>query len=128
VCPARPVNHIGELHAPVSQPLVMDALDHPAPADPSRVGSAVCLGLVGPGLDATDAAYLQAVGLGQAGLNTIVTGPKSSAEPPLAAYVLASQTTAAAPAPAPSGSSGAPSSAAPATQPAAGRRGSLPAT
>ena len=127
VCPARPVNHIGELHDPVTHALVMDALDHPGPADPSRVGTAVCLGLVGPGLDPADAAYLQAVGLGQAGLNTIVTGPKSSAEPPLAPYVLAAQTTAAA-APAPNAPSGAAPAASPAPPPATGPHASLPAT
>jgi triacylglycerol lipase len=127
VCPGRPVNHIGALHDPVTHALVLDALDHAGPADPSRITAATCLGLLAPGLDPSDAAYLQAVGLGQAGLNTIVTGPKSSAEPPLAPYVLAAQTTAAA-APAPSGSSGAPPSASPAPQPATGPQASLPAT
>ena len=128
VCPGRPVNHIGALHDPVTHALVLDALDHAGAADPSRISTATCLGLVAPGLDASDAAYLQTIGLGQAGLNTIVTGPKSSAEPPLAAYVLASQTTAAAPAPAPNGPSPAAPPARPATQPAGGRQGSLPAT
>lgn len=116
VCPARPVNHVGALHDAVEFALVTDAFDHPGPADPARLSSATCLGLLAPGLDPTDAAYIQSVGLGEAGLNTVVTGPKSSAEPPLMPYVLASETAAAAApqsAPAPQSVPGQPGGSAP---------------
>ena len=89
IWPGRPVNHIGALHDAVTYALVLDAIDLPGPADWTRISAAVCQTLLAPGLDPTDAVYLQTVGLGQAGLNTVVTGPKSSAEPPLKPYVLA---------------------------------------
>jgi hypothetical protein len=130
VCPARPVNHLGALHDAVEFALVTDAFDHPGPADPARLSATTCLGVFAPGLDPSDAAYIQAVGLGQAGLNTIVTGPKSSAEPPLMPYVLASQTAAAAVPQAPQSASTQPGGSAPpaAAPPPAAQGSALPST
>jgi triacylglycerol esterase/lipase EstA (alpha/beta hydrolase family) len=130
VCPARPVNHLGALHDAVEYALVTDAFDHPGPADPARLSATTCLGLLAPGLDPTDAAFIQAIGLGEAGLNTIVTGPKSSAEPPLMPYVLAAQTAAAAAPPAPQSAPAQPSGAPPAAAPPPreAQRSALPST
>jgi len=91
VCPGRPADHFSILWDAVGEALVMDALDHPGPADPARLGPTVCLGLMAPGLDAGDVAYMHTVALANAAQSTVVTGPMSSAEPPLKAYVLGTQ-------------------------------------
>ncbi|MBV8984503.1 MAG: lipase [Acidimicrobiia bacterium] len=113
VCPGRPADHFSILWDAVAEALVMDALDHPGPADPARLGAAVCLGVIAPGLDAADVAYMHTVALANAFQTTVVTGPMSSTEPPLKPYVLATQA-AAAPSPAPAaGGPPAPSTPAP---------------
>ena len=113
VCPGRPADHFSILWDAVAEALVMDALDHPGPADPARLGATMCLGLITPGLDAGDVGYMHTVALAQAAQTTVVTGPKSSAEPALKPYVLATQA-ATAPSPAPrAGGPPAPSNPAP---------------
>src|SRR5207237_7752353 len=105
-----------------------DALDHPGPADPARLGTSLCLQAIAPGLDASDVAYMHTVALSQAALSTLVTGPKASAEPPLMPYVLAAQAAAQAPAGPPNSQAGAPPRSAPAPPPAAAGPRSLAAT
>jgi hypothetical protein len=106
LCPGRPVNHVGMLTDPVAHALVLDALGHAGPADPSRVAASTCFLPLAPGLDAADFAYVQAVALPNAGASTLVTGPKTGAEPPLAPYVAGEQASASPPAsgPQPAGS------------------------
>jgi len=127
VCPGRPADHFSILWDAVAHALVSDALDHPGPADPARLGASVCFGLAAPGLDPSDVAYMHTVALAQAGANTLVTGPMSSAEPPVKAYVLGAQTAAAA-APTPSAQPSPPAQAAPPPQSAAPAHGSLATT
>lgn len=127
VCPARPADHFSILWDAVAQGLVMDALDHPGPADPTRLAPAACLGLIAPGLDPSDVAYMHTVALAQAGQSTLVTGPMS-VEPPLKPYVLASQTAAASPPPAAAAQPSAPPAAgSPSAAPSASQA-SLPST
>ena len=102
ICPARPVNHVGMLTDPVGNALVLDALDHPGPADPRRVPLSTCLLPYAPGLDAADLVYEQAIGLGNAGVSTLVTGPMTNGEPPLAGYTSVAAATAAVSPPQPS--------------------------
>jgi hypothetical protein len=74
---------------PVAYALAIDAVDHPGPADPARVGSAVCTQAFMPGVNpltfATDFASTSAVVA-----TTLATYPHVPAEPPLACYVTAS--------------------------------------
>lgn len=86
VCPARVADHltVGTSDA-VGYALAADALDNPGPADPARVDRGVCGQLLMPGVDpltfATDLA-----GLTTTIATSIAVGPKTFAEPPLAAY------------------------------------------
>lgn len=55
VCPGRPVEHVqltydAEVHA-----IVLDALAHPGPADPARVGGGACTQVSMPGVEPADA-------------------------------------------------------------------------
>lgn len=55
LCPGRPVEHVqlsydAEVHA-----IVLDALKHPGPADPARVGGGACTRVTMPGVDPADA-------------------------------------------------------------------------
>src|SRR5437588_4830167 len=127
-CPGRPDDHFSILWDAVAHAIVDDALDHPGPADPARLGSSVCFSAIAPGLDASDVAYMHTVALGQTALSTLVTGPKSSAEPALMPYVLAAQSSASAASTPPNDQAG-PQPAAPATrQPSASRAVHLAAT
>ncbi|MBV9411448.1 MAG: lipase [Acidimicrobiia bacterium] len=132
VCPGRPADHISILWDAVAEALVFDALDHPGPADPARLPANVCLSLAAPGLDVSDIAYMHTVALGNAAQTTIITGPKSSSEPPLMPYVLAAQTAAATPTPASGAQPNPTPAAAPApsspSQPGVAPAGSLAAT
>ena len=87
LCPLDVNEHllIGTID-PVAYALAIDAIDHPGPADPSRVAPS-CLGLM-PGINpltfATDLASATAVLA-----STIAEYPHVDSEPPLACYVLA---------------------------------------
>ena len=97
ICPADPSEHllVGTLDA-VTYALVMDALDHPGPAVPSRISHSVCLQLYQPGVSLVDAAtYLEILkavpGLAAVdvpGVN-VVGVPEVFAEPALGCYVFA---------------------------------------
>jgi len=97
LCPADVYEH--NLHGtvdPVTYALVMDALDHPGPAVPSRVPASVCTQQYQPGIDpANPENYLQPVQLVPAiaailvpGVN-VVGAPETAEEPPLRCYVFA---------------------------------------
>lgn len=88
VCPAAMSEHliIGTTD-PVAYALFMDALGHDGPADPSRIGPAVCLTQFQPGFDPVTGppdAVAAAVALETSDY------PDTDAEPPLACYVTAS--------------------------------------
>jgi triacylglycerol esterase/lipase EstA (alpha/beta hydrolase family) len=51
ICPWRPVGHAALTWDAVAFAVVMDALDHPGPADPSRIPRSVCRRLTYPGVD-----------------------------------------------------------------------------
>jgi hypothetical protein len=88
ICPLDINEHllIGTID-PVAYALAIDAIGHPGPADPSRISTSSCLGLM-PGINpltfATDLASAGAV-LG----STIAGYPHVDSEPPLACYVFA---------------------------------------
>jgi hypothetical protein len=89
VCPGHITDHllIGTVD-PVAYALVMDALTHPGPADPSRISKSVCSQQLQPGVVPADfvtkfaetSAYLADI---------LATSPHVSAPPPLAAYTRA---------------------------------------
>jgi hypothetical protein len=81
---------------PVAYALVMDALDHPGPAQPSRISHAVCLQLLQPGVSPTDIHIPYQILTSVPGLAAVdvpdvnlVKAPEIAAEPPLRCYVFA---------------------------------------
>ena len=88
LCPSDPYEHLSiGLVDPVAYALAVDALNHPGPADPKRIGLEVCAQDVHPGInratyakDASDAAADYAA----------YNSKALHAEPPLACYTTAS--------------------------------------
>jgi hypothetical protein len=87
ICPNDVADHVAlGTYDPVAYALALDALDHPGPADPSRIDRSVCSRPFMPGVDPlsfpTD--YADAYGV----LATqLATYPHSRSEPPLRCYV-----------------------------------------
>ena len=81
VCPGRRfvMNHGGMLADRVAHALVLDALDHPGPAEPIRIPATVCLGV---GYDGIDWARL-ATDVATAGIRSADPGQQVTVEPPL---------------------------------------------
>jgi len=87
VCPGHAVDHVGLAFDGPTYALVVDALDHKGPADPSRVDPAVCATVTMPGVTLEEAiARVTAYGATLAELLG-PNGPKAEGEPPLACYV-----------------------------------------
>ena len=86
ICPADASEHLAMgTYDPVGYALVIDALDHAAPADPARIPRSVCLQTLQPGVvPATFAQHLAAFDLSVVAAEQ--AAPKLAAEPPLAAY------------------------------------------
>lgn len=99
ICPLDRYEHltIGTID-PAAYALAVDALTHPGPADPARIGGAVCSQLYMPGVNPLDAnTYLQTLE-SLPTLASVTVGPTATltagapvvkAEPPLDCYVLA---------------------------------------
>ena len=51
VCPGRPGEHLAIIGDAVAYALVIDALTHPGPADPTRMAPATCMQAAMPGFD-----------------------------------------------------------------------------
>jgi pimeloyl-ACP methyl ester carboxylesterase len=90
ICPADVNEHlqIGTVD-PVAYALAIDALDHPGPADPSRINPGVCTQIFMPGVNPVTVAGDQLASSTALG-ETIATYPHVPSEPPLKCYVLAS--------------------------------------
>jgi triacylglycerol lipase len=86
ICPGHKVDHVGTAYDGPTYALAMDALDHPGPAKPKRVGSAACRRDTMPGT--TRAQANAKVDAYQSKLSALLgpTGPKAQGEPPLAPY------------------------------------------
>jgi len=122
LCPARYVGHVQLLADAVAVAVVLDALGHDGPADPSRIDPAVCAQLTAPGTDPVTVAAASAQ-VYAGGAAALAAGPQATAEPPLRPYALAGAPTAATPEVAP-GPGEQPAPASPSPAPAPG----LPAT
>ena len=90
LCPLDLNEHLGiGTYDPVAYALAIDAIEHPGPADPSRISPSVCTQLLMPGVNPltfpTDYASAGAVVA-----TTLATYPHVPAEPPLACYVTGS--------------------------------------
>jgi hypothetical protein len=107
VCPSDVDEHlmIGTID-PVAYALALDALTHPGPADPARIPKSVCSQLYMPGINPANANMYLELLRGGPTLFSVAVGPTATAtsgapvlhtEPPLACYVFASCTGAAAP-------------------------------
>ena len=86
VCPADLTEHLGiGIYDNTAYALAIDAITHPGPADPSRVGSSTCLDPLMPGVDPitfpADFARTLAVVA-----SSLATYPRASSEPKLACY------------------------------------------
>jgi triacylglycerol lipase len=84
LCPGRPVEHVQHTYDAEVHALVLDALEHPGPADPARVGSAACTQVTMPGVEPTEAAARTAEIA--AGLVQRTTANQVGGEPALAGY------------------------------------------
>ena len=86
ICPGHKVDHVGTAYDGPTYALAIDALDHPGPANPKRVGSKACRRETMPGT--TRAQADAKVNAYQSKLNVLLgpTGPKAQGEPPLARY------------------------------------------
>lgn len=83
VCANKIPGHLGMLVDPAAQSLVVDALEHDGPADPSRISREVCSKPVASGLDVAGSVRL----LGSLGeYLKILTEPRLPAEPTLPEY------------------------------------------
>jgi len=85
ICPGRYVGHVQSASDAVYYAVVMDALTHAGPADPSRVDRAFCLQTVMPYVDPATAAVRTALIYATAGI-VQSEHRKTSHEPPLKAY------------------------------------------
>ena len=97
ICPGDPDEHllVGTID-PVTYALVMDALDHPGPAVPSRISRSVCTQLYQPGVNPLNAAMYVQILAAAPGLTAVdlpgvnlVGAPEVPNEPALRCYVLA---------------------------------------
>ncbi len=88
ICPADASEHLAMgTYDPVGYALVIDALDHAAPANPARISPSVCLEAVQPGVDPT----MLAQNLAAFDLSIVAAAngsPALAAEPPLASYTM----------------------------------------
>jgi pimeloyl-ACP methyl ester carboxylesterase len=85
ICPENRATHNGMLIDGLAYAVVMDALTHDGPADPSRIDQAACAQTVIPGLDPARAANLLAQRVGPAGPR-IAGFPAVPEEPALRPY------------------------------------------
>lgn len=86
VCPLRVVTHLQFLTSGAAFALVLDAFDHPGPADPARLDlAAACLSLSAPGVRLND--YLRTNGASYLAALLSVASGRGAPEPPLADYV-----------------------------------------
>ena len=85
VCPGRPVHHVGLLADAVTFAIVMDALDHEGPADPSRLAASICTQTLMPGVTAADVAAGNLMVYGD-GAIAFSEHSGTPAEPPVAPY------------------------------------------
>jgi triacylglycerol lipase len=85
VCPLRPIHHVGLNQDAVVFALVIDALDHEGPVEPSRIDPQTCLEAFMPGVNAADAAAGNLLVYGNGAL-TVATYEPVGEEPPLAPY------------------------------------------
>jgi triacylglycerol esterase/lipase EstA (alpha/beta hydrolase family) len=90
ICPLDLNEHLAiGTYDPVAYALAIDALSHPGPADPSRIGTGVCTKLLMPGVNPATFAIDELNSLAGIG-TTVATYPHVPSEPPLACYVTAS--------------------------------------
>jgi hypothetical protein len=87
ICPGRVVDHVGAIFDAAEVAVVMDALQHPGPADPGRIGRAVCGRMFAAGIDPGRATVSIATLYADA-LTRLAVGPMTDREPPLPPYAL----------------------------------------
>lgn len=82
LCPGRVVEHVGLIFDATALAVTLDALSHPGPADPARVGTGSCAQVYAPGIDNGVATTAIATLYANA-FPAIAAAEKVSAEPPL---------------------------------------------
>jgi triacylglycerol lipase len=86
LCPGHEVDHVGLAYDGPTYAIAMDALEHPGPAKPARLGSSVCRRDTMPGVTRAQAAAKVQSYQSKLGVLLGPNGPKADGEPALAGY------------------------------------------
>src|SRR5207253_1015132 len=90
ICPLNVADHLAYYYDPVAYALVIDALNHPGPADAARIDRSVCTQVSMPYVDPTDIPTYTAHMYDAIFIDRLHNEPQTTAEPPLKCYVTAS--------------------------------------
>jgi triacylglycerol esterase/lipase EstA (alpha/beta hydrolase family) len=90
ICPLNVADHLAYYYDPVAYAIVLDALDHPGPADPARINHAVCAQVSMPYVNPVDIPATTAGIYQKIFLDRFINEPHVSREPALKCYVTAS--------------------------------------
>ncbi|HEX6394274.1 MAG TPA: hypothetical protein VFZ97_12595 [Acidimicrobiales bacterium] len=90
ICPLNVADHLAYYYDPVAYALVVDALTHNGPAQPTRIDRSVCSRLAMPYIDPTDIPTYTAHLYNAIFVDRFHNVPQTTAEPPLKCYVTAS--------------------------------------
>jgi triacylglycerol esterase/lipase EstA (alpha/beta hydrolase family) len=90
ICPLNTADHLAYYYDPVGYALVIDALEHPGPADPARIDRSVCSQISMPYVNVTDIPTYTLHTYNAIFVDRLHNEPQTTAEPPLKCYVTAS--------------------------------------
>ena len=90
ICPLNVADHLAYYYDPVGYAVVMDALEHPGPADAARIDRSVCTQISMPYVNVTDIPTYTLHIYNAIFVDRLHAEPQTTAEPPLKCYVTAS--------------------------------------
>jgi hypothetical protein len=90
ICPLNVADHLAYYYDPVAYALVIDALEHPGPADAARIDRSVCSQISMPYVSATDIPTYTLHLYNAIFVDRLHNEPQTTAEPPLKCYVTSS--------------------------------------
>jgi hypothetical protein len=90
ICPLNVADHLAYYYDPVAYALVIDALEHPGPADTARIDRSVCSQISMPYVSATDIPTNTLHIYNAIFVDRLHNEPQTTSEPPLKCYVTAS--------------------------------------
>jgi triacylglycerol esterase/lipase EstA (alpha/beta hydrolase family) len=89
ICPLNIADHLAYYYDPVAYAIVLDALDHPGPADPARISRSVCGQISMPYVNVTDIPTYTLHLYNTLFVDRFIHEPHTAIEPPLKCYVTA---------------------------------------